>query len=207
MGRFTLIVPVGNNIQQLFVGLREFPTNKLILVYTEDKRRNVHQLKGQLEIFRLPIEAYELKGNILEDMLDLLFRLRKRNKNLIVHTSTADASMASIILSVANIMGITAFTVVGDTPLLLPTFKVDLSRLVSKRKLEILNALLNGPLSFSELGKKVKLSPPLLSYHLNGDRKNRGLLQSGLVVVEGGPKNKIVSLSRLGSLILKYLNI
>jgi len=206
MTRYTLIVPVGNNIQSLFVGLREFPTRKLVLIYTKDKKRDVSLLKEQLAIFRLPIETYELKDNILNETLNILARLHKENDDLIVNTSTTDASMASIVLSAASIIGIKAFTVFNDVPFILPTFKVNLSKLVSKKKSEILKALVNGPLSLSELAKRVRLSPPLLSYHLNGNKRNHGLLDIGLVKVQGGLRNKTVALSDLGSMLIRFLN-
>jgi DNA-binding transcriptional ArsR family regulator len=205
MARYTLVVPVGNNIQPLFIGLREFPTKKLILIYTKDKKRDVSLLKEQLAIFRLPIETYELKDNILNETLNILARLHKENDDLIVNTSTTDASMASIVLSAASIIGIKAFTVFNDVPFILPTFKVNLSKLVSKKS-EILKALVNGPLSLSELAKKVRLSPPLLSYHLNGNKRNHGLLDIGLVKVQGGLRNKTVALSDLGSMLIRFLN-
>lgn len=201
MVRYTLIAPVGGDLQALFVGLREFPTKKLVLLYTRDKRDKIPKIKESLEAFRLPIEAHELGDNLLGDAFNVMRGLGEKVGELLVNTSAGDASLASIVLSVANVLGIKAFAVVGDTPIVLPTFKLDMARIVSKKKAEILKALAKGPLRFSELKRRVRLSAPLLSYHLNGDRKSEGLVSIGLVEVQGGPKNRVVSLSSLGRLL------
>jgi len=207
MGHYTLIAPVGGDLQSLFVGLREYPTKKLVLLYTKTQRAQMAQIKNSLSVFGLPIETHELGDNLLNDTLNVMLSLGREGDDLIVNTSTGDASLASVVLSVASIVGIKAFTVVNNTPLLLPSFKLNIPKLVSKKKVEILKTLLAGPLSASELRRRVKISAPLLSYHLNGDRNSQGLVDIGLVEVKGGSRRKLVALSNFGRLLLKFLNI
>lgn len=206
MARYTLIAPAGNNIQALFVGLREFPTKKVVVLYTKDKMGAVEEIRRTMVPFRLPVEAHELGDNLIGDAFNVISALKQVEGDLVVNTSTGDAQLASIVLSVANILGIKAFTVVGDSPIVLPTLKVNIPRLVSKKKMKILRALIKGPLSLQELRRRVKLSAPLLSYHLNGDRKSEGLVGIGLVEVQGGPKNRVASLSSLGRILAGLSN-
>lgn len=204
--RYTLIAPVGANLQALFIGLREFPTKKLVLLYTKDKKESLVEMQSSLSAFRLPIEAHELGENLVDDAFSVMSGLKEKRDELIVNTSTGDAQLASIVLSVANILGVRAFTVVGDRPIVLPALKIDVAHLVSKKKAEILRALLRGPLSLQELRQRVRLSAPLLSYHLNGGGRGDGLVEIGLVEVGGGPKNKVASLSGLGKLLARLFD-
>lgn len=75
--------------------------------------------------------------------------------------------------------------------------------MIAEKKMEILRALSGGALTFEELSKKV--SSPLLSYHLNGDRETEGLIEIGLVeyLNDEEKNNKQISLSAMGRLFFK----
>jgi DNA-binding transcriptional ArsR family regulator len=95
------------------------------------------------------------------------------------------------------------FTVVEDKPILLPMLRFSFSKLISEKKAEILKVLLNGSIGFVVLAKKVKVSLPLLSYHLNGNRDTSGLIELGLVDTSSMGKGKQASLSTLGKFFVK----
>lgn len=59
-----VIVPVGDNIDSLYVGLKEFPTEKIILITPEAKIAEANNTKKDLEKFKMPVDIVKIKGNI-----------------------------------------------------------------------------------------------------------------------------------------------
>ncbi len=85
----------------------------------------------------------------------------------------------------------------------LPMLRFSFNKLISEKKADILKTLLEGSMGFDLLSKKIKVSLPLLSYHLNGDKETSGLIELGLVETTNEGTSKKVSLSDLGKLFVK----
>jgi predicted transcriptional regulator len=208
---FVQVAPVGDNLDALFVGIREFPTKKIVLLSPSQKMTDAKELENRLLPFKVPVKIIELKGNssILENMFEVFAGLKKeesssdidsqeeRGDNIIVNVATGDRISTCAALSASYVNSIRAFSVVDDQVMLLPMLKFSFSKLISEKKMEIIRTLSNGePTSFEELSKKLKISAPLLSYHLNGDRETSGLIELGLVewvapsAVTSGRENK-----------------
>lgn len=201
------VAPVGDNLDALFVGIREFPTKKIVLLAPGEKMTDARALEERLKPFRLPVTIIELRGNMIEAMFDVLASLKKSEGNdesIVVNVATGDRMSTCAALSASYVNGVKAFSVVEDKILMLPILKFSFSKMIAEKKLEILRALSDGLLSFEELSKRVKVSSPLLSYHLNGDRETDGLIEIGLVeYLEEEKKGKKVSLSTMGRLFFK----
>jgi len=58
-------------------------------------------------------------------------------------------------------------------------------------------------INLTQLSKKIGMSVSLLSYHLNGTLKYKGLVGLRLVEIQERNKNVLIVLSKLGSLLLK----
>ncbi|MDH2900631.1 MAG: ArsR family transcriptional regulator [archaeon] len=193
--RVVQIAPVGDNLDALFVGLREFPTKKIVLLAPTDKMADARELEKRLAPFKLPVTIIELKGSsILEKMFEVVAGLKKEESfsrenvdpkgedNVIVNVATGDRISTCAALSASYVNGIRAFSVVEDHVMLLPMLKFSFNKLISDKKMEIIKALADvESRSFEELAKRLKMSAPLLSYHLNGDRETSGLIELGLV--------------------------
>lgn len=196
------VAPVGDNLDALFVGIREFPTKKIVLLAPGEKMTDARALEERLKPFRLPVTIIELRGNMIEAMFDVLASLKKSEGNdesIVVNVATGDRMSTCAALSASYVNGVKAFSVVEDKILMLPILKFSFSKMIAEKKLEILRALSDRPLSFEELSKRVNVSSPLLSYHLNGDRETDGLIEIGLVeYLEEEKKGKKVSLSTMG---------
>ncbi|MGI0080559.1 MAG: DUF6293 family protein [Nitrososphaerales archaeon] len=200
------VAPVGDNLDALFVGIREFPTRKIVLLSPSEKMPEARKLEERLLPFRVPVTIIELKGDLLENMFEVLASIKKNEPNedsIVMNVATGDRLSSCAALSASYVNGVTAFSVMDDKVLLLPMLRFSFSKIVSAKKQEILGALADAPLSFDELSKKIKSSAPLLSYHLNGDRETSGLIELGLVQYQGDEKSKKVSLSEMGRLFFR----
>ena len=203
--RYVLVAPVGDNLDALYVGLRAFPTTKIILVVPKGMTDAAKKLRKDLEVFKIPINVVELTGNMLESMFETLSNLKmsEGGDNILVNVATGDRLSTCAALSASYVNSLKVFTVVEDKPMLLPMLRFSFSKLISEKKAEILKVLLNGSIGFVVLAKKVKVSLPLLSYHLNGDRDTSGLIELGLVDTSSMDKGKQASLSTLGKFFVK----
>lgn len=90
--------------------------------------------------------------------------------------------------------------------MLLPVLKFSYYRLLSDKKLKILQVLAQDKTccqSLDELGKRSKMSLPLISYHVNGNLKSEGLVSLGLVETSERDGKVAISLTMLGRLLVK----
>ena len=67
---FVQVAPVGDNLDALFVGIREFPTNKIILLSPTEKMNDARALSEKLKPFKVPVSIIEIKENMLEFMFE-----------------------------------------------------------------------------------------------------------------------------------------
>lgn len=203
--RYVVIAPLGDNPDALYVGLREFPTKKIVLIAPRDKLAEANKLRDDLQRFRIPVDIVELKEDLMEGMFEILSRIKRMEgeDNILVNVSTGDKISTCAALSASYVNSLRAFSVMGDKPVLLPMLRFSYSKLLAKKKMEILGTLSKGNMSFDELAEKMKISPPLLSYHLNGDRDTSGLIELGLVETVDDERRKQVFLSSLGRLFAK----
>lgn len=205
--RHTVIAPVGDNIDALFIGIREFPTRKIILIHPKEKLDAVKNIKKELEKFRIPVETVEIKGNLLEDMFRIFAQIKKVEveESLLVNIASGDMLSSCAALSAAFVNGLKALTVMGDQPVLLPVLKFSYYKLISEKKMAILKVLHNGDgTTFEDLRKELKMSLPLISYHINGNPESQGLTQLGLVETYEGSKGVTeLKLTTLGRLLIR----
>ncbi len=112
-------------------------------------------------------------------------------------------------LAAAYVNGLKAFNVIEDKVMLLPVLKFSYYRLMPERKLNILKFLKGEPdccSSLEDLSRRLKMSLPLISYHINGSAKAEGLVSQGLVEVHIGPHGRTqVMLTELGRLLAEGL--
>jgi len=206
--KYTMIAPVGDNLDALFIGIRDFPTEKVILLTPPDKMRDAQKLKNDLDRFKIAVSIVEIKGSIWEEMFVKIAEIKElmKGKEIIINTATGDRTTTCAATSAAFVNGLKAISVEGDETMLLPVLKFSYYRLLSDRKMKILGVIAKDKTcckSLDELAKRTKMSLPLLSYHVNGNLKSEGLIDLGLVeTTEVGGKTAI-SLTMLGRLLIK----
>lgn len=203
---FVVIAPVGDNLKALFIGMKEFPTEKVILITPSENLKAARGLSKNLENFTIKSEIVEISGNMMEEMFKAFGKLCSvySSEKLLVNVATGDRISTCAALSAAFANGLKAFGVMGDTVMLLPIMKLSYYNELSDNKLKIMKALnSDSHLSLNELKKKTSLSIALLSYHVSGTYKHKGLKHLRLVETKEEHKNLFVKLSQMGNLLLK----
>ncbi|MAF50640.1 MAG: hypothetical protein CMH64_00980 [Nanoarchaeota archaeon] len=203
---YKVIAPVGDNLQALFIGMKEFPTEKVFLITPISKLKEASDLSKKLEEFTIETEIIETKGNVLEEMFKAFGRLTSLydGDELIVNVATGDKLSTCAALSASYANGLKAFGIMENKPMLLPIMKLSYYNELSENKLKILKHMnQNTCLPLKQLSDNLNMSISLLSYHINGNHKHKGLKEFRLVEVEEEDKNMCVKLSDMGNLLLK----
>ncbi|MFH1331875.1 MAG: DUF6293 family protein [archaeon] len=207
-----VIAPVGENMEALFQGIKEVPTERIILVAPESKMEIAEKTKKEMEKFKIPVMIKTIKvesgSELWEAMFETVSKIRKdeNEADLIVNVTTGDKITNCAATSAAFVNGLKAFAVDEQKGvIMLPVLKFSYYKLLTDKKMEILKVL-NQPgccLSLDELSKRTKMSLPLISYHVNGTLKSEGLKELGLVDTTEKNGRVEIHLSMLGRLIIK----
>lgn len=203
---YTVIAPIGDNTKALFVGMKEFPTEKVIMLTPSTYLSAAKKLSRKLEVFTIETQIIELKHNLMEDMFRVFGELCAAYDvdDLVVNVATGDRMSTCAALSAAYANGLKSFGVDGNSCMMLPIMKLSYYNELSENKLKILKELeVDDYKSLSELNQKLKMSISLLSYHINGNYKYKGLKEHRLVEVKEQNNNLLVKLSEMGNLLLK----
>lgn len=203
-----MIAPVGKKADSLFIGIREFLTEKVILLTPENKSKIAEIIKNDLNKFKIPCDVIKIKENIWEEMFQKISEIKNlyKDKNLIINTSTGDEISACAATSAAFVNGLKAFAIAEDKIMPFPILKFSYYKLLTDKKLKILDVLAKDKTcckSLEELSKKTRMSLPLISYHVNGNLKSEGLIDLGLVETSETGGKIAVNLTTLGRMIIK----
>ena len=204
--RNVVIAPVGDNIDALFIGLREFPAQKVILITPPDRNKTALQVKKDLERFKIDVSIEEVKGNLLEGMFEKIAKIKQleaQDTNILVNVATGDRISTCAALSAAFVNGLKAFGVEKNEVMLLPILRFSYYKILTERKLALLKILYKSVRNLEELSKETKMSLPLISYHINGNLRAEGLKQLGLVETSDTKGRVKVSITTLGRLLIK----
>jgi hypothetical protein len=203
---YILIAPVGENSKALFVGMKEFPTERVILLTTKEYFKEAKKVSEKLKDFTIKTEIREIDGNILETIFKEFANICSiyDNDNLIVNVATGNHSTTCASLSAAYANGLKAFDVMGDMTVMLPILKLSYYHELSNNKMDILKSVdENNFQPISKISKKLSMSISLLSYHINGNEKYKGLKDHRLIETKLVNKNLHIKLSSMGKLLLK----
>jgi len=212
--KHTVIAPMGDHMEDLFIGIREFPTERIILVSNKKMQEEALKTKAELEKFKIPVQIKELpgEGHIWEQTFETIADIKKSvgDAPLLINVSTGDRDTRCAATSAAFVNGIKAFSVEDNEAMLLPILKFSYYKMLTDKKLSILKVLHNNNegenkccASLEDLSKRTEMSLPLISYHINGTMKSEGLKELGLVdTIE--KKGRIqINLSMMGKLLIK----
>ncbi|MFC1698053.1 DUF6293 family protein [Nanoarchaeota archaeon] len=208
--KYIMIVPVGENVDSVFVGLREFPTDRIVLITCAECGGDVSGLIKDLEKFKVPVKVNQIKGM---DLWEGMFKAVKdiadfENKDdLIINITASNRIVQCASTSAAFVNGIKAFGVLDGKVILLPILKFSYYNQLSDKKMNILSMLDKKDCcaSLEELRKKTKMSLPLISYHINGTRKVPGLKELGLVETHELKGRIIATLTTMARMLLRGL--
>ncbi|MBI2675168.1 MAG: winged helix-turn-helix transcriptional regulator [Candidatus Aenigmarchaeota archaeon] len=201
----TIVAPVGTNIDALFIAIKEFATEKVILISPESHLAKAESAAKDLERFHIPVDIIRIKSNIWDEIFRVISQISKTEKNLLINVATGDGNMQCAATSAAFVNGIKAMAVEDNKPMMLPVMKFSYYKMISDRKMAIVKILFHEKdccSSLEQLSQKAKMSLPLVSYHINGTPKSEGLKSMGLVETEEEKGRVIVKLSPLGRMLV-----
>lgn len=207
MGK-VMISPVGDEMDPLFAAIREFSTDRVVLLATEDYMEDARDVEKKLEGFKIPARIKKLSGNVWESTFKAVAEIKKlEKKEIIVNVSTGQqGGSGCAVCSAAFVNGLKAIAVQQNDVTVLPLMKFDFYSALSDRKKEILKLLYNEKdccSSLQMLSDISGMSLPLVSYHINGNLKSEGLEDMGLVETEENKGKVRVSLTTMGRLLIK----
>ena len=209
----TVIAAVGENMDSIFLGIREFPTKKVILLTPEGKEELAEKAKKDLEKFKIPVQIKKVKGEPWESTFEAVKEIKEieGDKDIIINTASGCAGANKCALcSVDFVNGLKAYSVCNNELMMLPILKFSYYKILTDKKMDIIKFLYKNTgccASLEDLSKKLGMSLPLVSYHINGNLKSEGLKEMGLVMADEWKGKIKVSLTLLGKLMVKgYVN-
>lgn len=196
------------------LGIKNFPVHKLILIcFHEDKNKAEEFSRRIKSILGLPITiTLVAKENVIIDTMDRINEILQLHINefedILMNVSCGDKLLGCAALSTAFIHGVKAFGMnyTHTMPLMMPVLKLSYNEIISDAKKKILMAIDSAGGSVDSLDQLEKISgfgKPLLSYHVQGSKDAKGLVELGLVNIEKGERNKIsTKITTLGKLLI-----
>jgi len=202
-----IIAAVGPDIEDLFVAVREFKTDRVILITYPDKAAATEKAKAGLAKFKIPVDIVKAGNSIWEDTFRVVNSIKRANegKDLLMNVSSGDKITRCAMTSAAFVNGLKAFAVMDGNIGMLPVLKFSYYKLITDRKMKILQALFsekNCCSSLEELSKKCGMSLPLVSYHVNGNPKSEGLKEMALVETTEKGGRVAIKLSLQGRILM-----
>ncbi|MFW5991303.1 MAG: winged helix-turn-helix domain-containing protein [Candidatus Nanoarchaeia archaeon] len=201
-----IVCIAGDNIDNLFTGINKFSVESVVILANETQEEDAQNIKKKLESFKTPVNIRTVSGS-WEDIFKEVNELKKSyGDKLIIDVSTGNPSETALLTSAAYVNGVKAYSVENNNVIMLPVLKFSYYKMVPDKKMRILKLLYQKShccSSFEDLSREMNMSLPLISYHINGSGKSKGLKELGLVETKES-KNKIgVQLSLQGRLLVK----
>ena len=206
MSKKVIIASAGENMDPLFVSFKEFSTERVHLLVTDETMMHADKASSELEKFQIPVKTHKLKGDVWEETFRIIGEISSFEKinEVIVNVAIGDFNSRCAATCAAFVNGLKAFSVENNKLFLLPVLKFSYYSLLTDKKMQILRLLgQKDKTSFEELSKNTKMSLPLVSYHVNGNLKSDGLKKLGLIETSEEKGKTIISLTTLGKMLLK----
>ena len=202
---------LGGDDNAVLVGLRNFPTHKVVVLAPPEFTSQADSLAGKLaSMLRLPVEVVQLTDSSIVTILEQVSKVVRNEsgafQDFIINVGSANKQLTCAGVTAAFVHGIKAFDVMGDQPIILPVMNFSYAQIVTQPKMEILRAIERSGGDVESLERLSAISnfgKPLLSYHIRGSGDGKGLEDLGLVEVEREKRGRLrVKLSALGRTLL-----
>jgi hypothetical protein len=211
--RTVQIATVGEDTSGVLAGVRNAPSNKLVLIcYQHDKENAKRLATSIMETLKTDVDLYDnvrveqSYKDIMRVFSEIIEKNRDQYDEYLLNVSSGDKMICIAAAVTSFILGFKAFFCKGDECVMLPPMKLSYTELVSEVKLSILKALdkVGGEVdSLDQLSKLTSYGKPLLSYHIHGSEDARGLVDLGLAEAIRHSRGKTkVRLTTLGKMLL-----
>jgi len=92
--KHVVVAPVGDRMEDLFIGIREFPTERIILIADPSRKEDAEKSKKDLEKFKVPTQIKYLsqEGHIWEKTFEAIAEIKKveKDSHILINVSTGD---------------------------------------------------------------------------------------------------------------------
>jgi len=207
------IATVGEDTSGVLAGVRNAPSNKLVLICYQHNKEIAKRLATSItETLKTDVDLYDnvrveqSYKDIMRVFSEIIEKNRDQYDDYLLNVSSGDKMICIAAAVTSFILGFKAFFCKGDECVMLPPMKLSYTELVSEVKLSILKALdkAGGEVdSLDQLSKLTNYGKPLLSYHIHGSEDARGLIDLGLADAIRHSRGKTkVRLTTLGKMLL-----
>ncbi len=205
-----MIATVGDDIDPVLIGVRDYPVRKLILLHPDKFAAQAQEIRQKLEPLHIEVESLEVDDeDMLMDTLHKVSNLQGEEMgftDVLINVSSGEKMQTCSALSAAFVNGIPAIGIAPDGPFSLPVLKFSYAELISDAKYKILQSLdaMGGHAeSLAALSEASGVEKSLLSYHLRTTREGKGLEDMGLVHIDRATFGRLtIRLTEMGSLML-----
>ena len=204
-----IIAPVNSDTdaEVLFSTVKEFPTERMIFLVSEDGFLKAEGFSKDLSKLGIESTIVKVKGenpweSYFKATVDVCEGLSP--EKIVINISTADRISQCAMTNAAHVNGLKAVAIINGVMMALPILKISFSNVLSEKKMKILESLEGACMnSLEDLSKKTGMSLQLVSYHINGTPKSKGLKSFELVDLFE-EKGKIqVCTSTMGKLLMQ----
>ena len=209
----TMIAIIGEDndaFDMLQKGLEEFPSERVVLIASERFEKKADKVSAKVQQGETKyVRITKIQNTAsLEDVFITMKRIaeEEQGNSCIINVET-DYMSSCLALSSAFVNGIQAIGVMRDKVIAYPIMKFSYYNTLTDKKMKILETLYENKdwTTVEDLQKSIKMSAPLISYHLNGNLKSKGLKEMGLVETKETKGRLQINLSTLGKLLIRGL--
>ena len=202
--KHVLIVPVGDGIKSLGPALKALPVRKVHLLVSDQNATLAEKTKKELEAKGISTHVWRIHGDLWEETFRIIAEITSAERDVIVHVGTSDRAAQCAATSAAFVNGVKAINGDEHGIMMLPVLKFNYYTHLTEKKMQLLKSLEEKQYkSLDELAKKLKMSLPLLSYHIHGNYKTEGLVQMNLVELGARGSTQAIALTPMARLLLK----
>lgn len=209
--KYILIAPVEEDIDYLFLSVREFRISKIHLLSLPNELEKAQKIVAELKRFKIPVQISKIVGLTEFDTWENSFKVisgikkSKKEAEILVYVGKENSFKMCCNICASYVNGLKAFTINQNNITMLPVMKFSYYKSISDKKMNLLKMLNNRNCcsSLEELSKKSGHSLSLISYHINGNLKSEGLKSMGLVETTEHKGKIAVELSQLGRMLVK----
>ncbi|MEK6954686.1 MAG: DUF6293 family protein [Candidatus Micrarchaeota archaeon] len=193
----------------LYKGMRKFNSGKVVLLHEGRHASKADAIRRDLEKLKIPVVSETLINRTsMEEVFGRLARIHEREtENKVIVNVDTDSLSSCIALSAAFVNGVQAIGLMKDEIIAYPIMKFSYYNALSDKKMNMLKAISKeGEFeSLEAISKEMKMSLPLVTYHIRGTRDKPGLEELGLVETRRNRGKIVTNLSPLGRLIVNGL--
>lgn len=195
--KLVLIAVLGGDTESLDVALAARPVRKVHLLFRESERELGHARAEMLGERGIEVRTSWIIGEPWRELAHLCGKIFDAEPDVELLLSCAPQDLHGPLMYAAMVHSIPVLIAEKRKMRSLPILTPPLRKSLGSAKLRILHALQDKKeITLGALAKEVRMSAPLLSHHLSGTQRAKGLVSQGLIDRKGRAKFSLTSAGR-----------